>query len=73
MRPTVLDQFISQGETIAVERNRRAIAKIVPARRSMTVRQVLADLRPMLKAPEAKAWLDDSRQGFDDALRDPWS
>ena len=73
MRPTVLDQFIAQGETIAVERNRRAIAEIMPARRSMTVRQVLADLRLMLKPPEAKAWLDDCRQGFDDALRDPWN
>lgn len=69
----VLDQVTSQGQSIAVERNRRVIAQIVPAQRSMTARQVLASLRAMLPADQATSWLEESRQGFDDALRDPWA
>lgn len=69
----VLDQVIAQGRPIAVERNRRVIAEIVPARRTLTARQALADLRPMLTPEHASEWLKDSRQEFDDALRDPWT
>jgi antitoxin (DNA-binding transcriptional repressor) of toxin-antitoxin stability system len=69
----ILDQVLSEGETIIVERNARPIAELVPAPRRMTARQALAGLQPMLSPNEAKRWLEDSRNGFDDNVRDPWA
>jgi hypothetical protein len=49
------------------------IAKIVPAEPSMTAAQALTGLPPpMLTAAQAAAWLSDSRQAFDDTVRNPW-
>lgn len=69
----ILDQVISQGATVAVERNRRVVAEIIPARPTVTVRQLFAELRATLSSEQAQDWLDDSRRGFDEALRDPWA
>lgn len=68
----VLDQVVGLGETVDVERNRRVVAQIVPARPLVTVRQLLSELRPTLSVEQAKGWLDNSRRGFDEGLRDPW-
>jgi hypothetical protein len=69
----ILDGVISRGEAVAVERNRMMIALIVPPERTMTAAQALAGLRPMLTPKQADAWIKDSRQGFDDTVRDPWA
>jgi len=69
----ILDQVLSEGATIVVERNARPIAELVPAMRRMTARQALAGLPMMLSAEEAKRWLEDSRDGFEEDVRDPWA
>jgi antitoxin (DNA-binding transcriptional repressor) of toxin-antitoxin stability system len=74
----ILDRVSSQGETVAIERNHSVIAQITPAQRSMTAAQALAGLSsPRLTAPQANAWLMDSRDGesgsFDDVVRNPWA
>jgi antitoxin (DNA-binding transcriptional repressor) of toxin-antitoxin stability system len=70
---SILDKVAIGGETMSIERNNALIATIVPATPSMTAAQALAGLPlPMLTAAQGAAWLADSRQSFDDALRDPW-
>lgn len=69
----ILDGVTSRGETVAVERNRMMIALIVPPERTMTATQALAGLRPVLTPKQADAWMKDSRQGFDETVRDPWA
>jgi hypothetical protein len=58
---------------VAVERNHMMIAKIVPPERTMTAAQALAGLQPMLTPKQADAWLKDSKQNFDETVRDPWA
>lgn len=69
----ILDKVASQGETMTVERNHRVIAQIVPPERIMTATQAIAGLRPWLTPEQAAAWLKDSKEGFDEAVRDPWA
>ncbi|MBK7052683.1 MAG: type II toxin-antitoxin system Phd/YefM family antitoxin [Rhodoferax sp.] len=70
----ILDKVASQGETVSIERNHTLIAQIVPPQRSMTASQALAGLAlPMLTLAQATDWLQDSRQDFGDAVRDPWA
>lgn len=69
----VLDKVFGRGETVVVERNRIAIARIVPPERPMTVAQALAGLKPMLSPEQARAWLQGSRGTFDETVRDPWA
>lgn len=68
----ILNSVASQGETIAVERNRSLVALIVPAERTMTAAQALAGLRPTLTTHQAAAWLKESQSDFDQAVHDPW-
>ncbi|MBK7146182.1 MAG: type II toxin-antitoxin system Phd/YefM family antitoxin [Xanthomonadales bacterium] len=68
----ILNQLLRDGEKVFVERNQHVIAELVPAAQSMTARQALAGLEPMLTAAEAKRWLDDSRKELGSDLRDPW-
>lgn len=70
---TVLDQVLSQGMAISVERNQRVIAQIVPVARPMCAREVLSSLQPTLTAADACQWLRDSRADFDEGLGDPWA
>lgn len=56
---------------MAVERNHIVIAQIVPPERTMTAAQALAGLQPMLPLNQAAAWLKDSKEDFDQAVRDP--
>ena len=70
----VLDKVVTGGEVVAIERNHALIAQIGPADRTMTATQALAGL-PLasLTAAQGAAWLEDSRQGFDDAVPNPWA
>lgn len=69
----ILDRVVGLGETIAVERNHTLIAQILPAERTMTAEQALADLRPMLTSRQGSQWLKDSKEDLDDTVRDPWA
>lgn len=69
----VLDAVVSRGETVAVERNHVLIARIVPSAATMTAAQALAGLESFLTPREATDWLRDSRNEFDDTVRDPWA
>lgn len=69
----ILDTVASRGETVAIERNRVMIAKIMPFEVTMTAAQALEGLRPMLKPRQTAAWLKDSHGDFDETLRDPWA
>ncbi len=70
----VLDAVAARGETVVVERNHAVIARIVPAEPARTLRQVLADIRPMLTPAQAAAWRKASRaRGFVEPMRDPWA
>ena len=60
------------GETVHVLRNRTEIAHIVPARRTMTVAQAIAGLEGGLSPAEGESWLKDSRDEFDEEVRNPW-
>jgi antitoxin (DNA-binding transcriptional repressor) of toxin-antitoxin stability system len=69
----VLDRVAARGESVAIERNHMMIARIVPPERAMTANQALVGLNlPLLTPEQGRAWLEDSRQGFDDRVRDPW-
>ena len=75
----ILDKVASRGETVAIERNHTLIAQLMPPQRTMTATQALDGLAlPMLTRAQANAWLKDSREeeskeAFDDAVRDPWA
>jgi antitoxin (DNA-binding transcriptional repressor) of toxin-antitoxin stability system len=64
---------VGSGEQFEVLRHQTAVARLVPAQRTMTARQALAGLRPMLTPREAVAWAKDSRAAFSQAVRDPWA
>ena len=68
----IIDRVASSGESVDILRQDTAVARLVPAQRTMTAVQVLAGLRPML-TPRAAAWAKDSRSGFGQTVRDPWA
>lgn len=68
----ILDNVVSRGETVAVERNHTMVAKIVPPARTMSAHQALAGFDfPLLTPEQAAAWLKDSKGDFDETVRDP--
>jgi antitoxin (DNA-binding transcriptional repressor) of toxin-antitoxin stability system len=70
----ILDKVASQGETVDVQRNQILIARIIPAPQTMSASQALAAISfPVFTAAQASAWLNDSREVFPDAVRDPWA
>jgi antitoxin (DNA-binding transcriptional repressor) of toxin-antitoxin stability system len=68
----ILDAVAGRGETVLVERNHVAIARIVPPQPAMTASQALAGFQPLLTAEQAADWLRDSRNAFDEGVTDPW-
>ncbi len=68
----ILDAVAGRGETVLVERNHVAIARIVPPLPAMTASQALAGFQPLLTAEQAADWLRNSRNAFDEAVADPW-
>lgn len=70
----VIDEVVRTGQPLAVERNHALVAQISPVQKLMTVAQALAGLPlPMLGAEQGTHWLEDSRSGPADTLRDPWA
>ena len=70
----LLDRVVSRGETIVIERNNTAVAKLVPPEAQMTADQALAGLpTPLLTKKQAAAWLKDSRNSFGQTVDDPWA
>jgi antitoxin (DNA-binding transcriptional repressor) of toxin-antitoxin stability system len=69
----ILDRVASRGEGVAVERNRAVIAQIIPPARTMTAAEALSCLEPCLSREQGAAWLRDSRDEFDQTVRDPWA
>jgi antitoxin (DNA-binding transcriptional repressor) of toxin-antitoxin stability system len=69
----VLNQVATNGETVAVERNRTIIAEIIPPARTMTAAQALDGLGTHLTPKQGARWLRDSRAKFDQTVRDPWA
>ena len=64
---------VGSGESFDILRHQTAVARLVPAQRTMTAAQALAGLRRMLTPREAAAWAKDSRYGFGQTVRDPWA
>ncbi|MBK7000532.1 MAG: type II toxin-antitoxin system Phd/YefM family antitoxin [Rhodoferax sp.] len=70
----ILDRVATRGETVTIERNHTMIAQIMPPQQTMTADQALAGLAfPILTPEQAKAWLQESKDGFGDTVRDPWA
>jgi antitoxin (DNA-binding transcriptional repressor) of toxin-antitoxin stability system len=69
----ILDTVTSSGQTVGIERNSRLIAQLTPPERFMTAAQALNGLAvPKLTNAQAGAWLRESKQNFEDTVRDPW-
>lgn len=50
------------------------VAEIVPTERTMTASQTLAGLvSPRLALNQAADWLKDSKEYFNQTVRDPWA
>ncbi len=64
---------VGSGEHFDILRHQTAVARLVPAQRTMTAVQALAGLQPMLSPRDAAAWAKDSRSGFAQTVRDPWA
>ena len=70
----ILDRVATRGETVTIERNHTMIAQIMPPQKAMTAAQALAGLSfPILTPQQAGSWLQDSKDGFGDSVRDPWA
>jgi antitoxin (DNA-binding transcriptional repressor) of toxin-antitoxin stability system len=73
---TILDSVTAHGESVAIERNRRVIARLVPPVQTMTAIEAISGLGSGLTKEQANRWLKDSRnessEGFGQSVRDPW-
>ena len=70
----ILDRVATRGETVTIERNHTMIAQIMPPQKTKTASQALSGLVfPMLTPQQASAWLQESKDDFGDAVRDPWA
>ena len=71
----MLDDVEHRGDEIAVVRNNRQIARIVPGAPRQTALEALGDLYRTLDDRAAATWVQDSRKGARTLrrdLRDPW-
>ena len=70
----ILDRVATRGEIVTIEGNHTMIAQIMPPQRTMTASQALAGLVfPILTPLQASTWLKESKEGFNDTVRDPWA
>ena len=67
----ILDKVASRGEVVMIERNRAVVARIAPPERTVTATDALAALRPCMTVDQAAAWLRQSRETLDEAVREP--
>jgi antitoxin (DNA-binding transcriptional repressor) of toxin-antitoxin stability system len=69
----ILDRVSTRGETVTIERNHTLIAQIMPPQQTMTAAQAFAGLTfPILTKQQANSWLQESKEGFESTVRDPW-
>jgi PHD/YefM family antitoxin component YafN of YafNO toxin-antitoxin module len=76
----MLDQVEHRGEVIAIVRNQRAVATVIPGVAHMTAMEAFGDLYGTLDNEAAATWLEDARR-VDEALdgyidgtpKDPWA
>jgi hypothetical protein len=57
---------------MSLELRANSVALITPPERTVTAAEALAAMRPSMTLDQAAAWLKESRETFDDAVRDPW-
>jgi antitoxin (DNA-binding transcriptional repressor) of toxin-antitoxin stability system len=74
----VLDQLITEGGEIVIERNSRRVARLTAAPAEQTALEAMADLYRTLPESAAARWELESRHyspkkaTLDKGLRDPW-
>ncbi len=74
----ILDRLTAEGEELVIERNHRALARLVPGPAQMTALEAMADLYRTLPEKAAAGWEKDSRASnlkgdrVVRGLRDPW-
>ena len=74
----ILDRLSTTGEEIAVERNHRQVARLLPALGEQTALEAMADLYRTLPDEAAKDWERDAKRGRSKGamvrrgVRDPW-
>jgi antitoxin (DNA-binding transcriptional repressor) of toxin-antitoxin stability system len=74
----VLDQLITQGGEVVIERNSRRVARLTAAPVEQTALEAMADLYRTLPEDAAGGWEADSRRynprkaSVDKGVRDPW-
>jgi antitoxin (DNA-binding transcriptional repressor) of toxin-antitoxin stability system len=76
---TILDRLAIEGEEIAIERNNREVARLVPGPGRQTAFEAMADLYRTLPEDAAATWEADSKRGrwkgrkLNNGIRDPWA
>ena len=74
----VLDQLMTEGGEIVIERNSRRVARLTAATAEQTALEAMADLYRTLPEDAAASWEADSRRynarkaTVDKGVRDPW-
>ena len=75
--PAYLDTVETSGEAIAIVRNNREVARLIPGSIHQTALEAMADIYMTLPEAVGSAWLADSRDGqqsdFDEEIKDPWA
>lgn len=70
----ILDRVVTRGETVTIERNHTMIAQLMPPQKTMTASQALAGLVfPIMTPQQGSSWLQESKDGFGDTVRNPWA
>jgi antitoxin (DNA-binding transcriptional repressor) of toxin-antitoxin stability system len=75
----VLDQLVTEGGEVVIERNSRRVASLRAAPVQQTALEAMADLYRTLPEDAAAGWEADSRRYntkramLDKGMRDPWA
>jgi antitoxin (DNA-binding transcriptional repressor) of toxin-antitoxin stability system len=69
----ILDTVLTSGETVVVQRNQVAIARIVPAENALSATQALNGFKVTLAPAQGRAWLGEGREAFGNEVSDPWA
>lgn len=74
--PVYLDTVETRGEEIAIVRDNREVARLIPGPIHQTALEAMADIYRTLPEAAAATWLSDSRDkndSFGEEIRDPWA
>ena len=70
----ILDRVVTRGEIVTIERNHAGLAHLMPPQKTMTASQAWAGLvLPTMTPQQGSAWLQESKDGFGDTVRNPWA